>query len=240
MLKPAHLAFVRIALGLCIAGFLARTPALAETAAPGERQVASQSTAMRPAYDDPRSVNTDPEPVAPVVPDYRLGTGDKIHITVYGEDDLGGIFQVDAKGFVQLPLVGPIVAAGGTAADLEKRLAAALSDGYVLDPRVNVEVTQYRPFYVIGQVGKPGQYDYVNEMSVPNAIALAGGYTIKAVDSWVYIRHANETVERRVPADETTKVEPGDVLRVPDTAFWSVMDVLSPLTSIGTGLPRPY
>jgi protein involved in polysaccharide export with SLBB domain len=140
-----------------------------------------------------------------------------------------------------MPLVGAIQAAGGTAADLEGRLETALSDGFVLSPRVNIEVTQYRPFYVIGEVAKPGQYDYVNEMSVPNAIALAGGYTVKAVNSWVYLRHAHETAERRVPADETTKIEPGDVLRIPDTAFWSVMEILSPITSMGAGsLPRPY
>jgi polysaccharide export outer membrane protein len=190
-----------------------------------------QSLSMRPALDEPQQGT---------LSDYQLGTGDKVHVTVYGEDDLSGVFQIDAKGFVQIPLVGAIPAAGGTAADLESKLAAALSDGYVLNPRVSVEVTQYRPFYVIGQVARPGQYDYINAMSVPNAIALAGGYTVKAVESWVYIRHVGQNEERRVPADETTKLEPGDVMRVPDTAFWSVMDVLSPITSLGSAaIPRP-
>ncbi|MBV9329946.1 MAG: polysaccharide export protein [Alphaproteobacteria bacterium] len=175
-------------------------------------------------------------------PDYVLGTGDKVRILVYGEDDLGGTFQIDAKGYVQLPLVGSVLAAGGTSDDLGARYASALSDGYVLSPRVNVEVLQYRPFYVIGEVAKPGQYDYVNDMSVPNAIALAGGYTVKAVNSWIYVRHAGEKAERRVAADETTKIAPGDVLRVPNTAFWTVMDVISPLTGVATTMyyPRPF
>jgi polysaccharide export outer membrane protein len=190
----------------------------------------SDGPSLRPAYDDPK----------PGVPDYALGTGDKVRIIVYGEDDLGGTFQVDTKGYVQLPLVGQVAAAGATPHELMARIATALGDGYVNNPRVSVEVVQYRPFYVIGEISKPGQYDYVNDMSVPNAIALAGGYTVKAVTSWVYLRHQNQTAELRVPADETTRVHPGDVLRIPDTAFWSVIDVINPLT--GTAMyyaPRP-
>src|SRR5580693_2973531 len=159
---------------------------------------------IRSAYDNPAHG------------DYVLGTGDKVKITVYGEDDLSGTFQVDAKGFVQLPLVGAIAASGGSGADLAERLEAALSDGFMLNPRVNVEVTQYRPFYVIGEVNKPGQYDYVNDMSAPNVIALAGGYTEKAVESWIYVRHADDQTEHREPMDPSTKIEPGDVVRVPN------------------------
>jgi protein involved in polysaccharide export with SLBB domain len=181
--------------------------------------------ALRPALDDPK----------PDVADYTLGTGDKVRIIVYGEDDLGGTFQVDTKGYVQLPLIGEVAAAGATPPELSQRVATTLSGGYVNSPRVNVEVVQYRPFYVIGEVGKPGQYDYVNEMSVPNAIALAGGYTVKAITSWVYLRHEHQTAELRVPADDTTKVRPGDVLRIPDTAFWSVIDVINPLATAAMG-----
>jgi polysaccharide export outer membrane protein len=184
---------------------------------------------MRPALDDSGK------------PDYVLGTGDKVKITVYGEDDLGGTFQVDAKGYVQLPLVGPIMAAGGTGTELGARYRSALADGFVLGPKVAVEVAQYRPFYVIGEINRPGQFDYANGMSVMDAVALAGGYTIKAVSSSVYIRHANQKDEQEEPVDETTKIEPGDVVRVPATTFWNVMDVLSPITSIGnnTYVPHP-
>jgi protein involved in polysaccharide export with SLBB domain len=189
----------------------------------------SDGLPLRPALDDPKPGTTD----------YTLGTGDKVRIIVYGEDDLGGTFQVDTKGYVQLPLIGQVAAAGATPPELSGRIAATLSDGYVNDPRVNVEVTQYRPFYVIGEVGKPGQYDYVNEMSVPNAIALAGGYTVKAVTSWVYLRHEHQTAEVRVAADDTTKVRPGDVLRIPDTMFWSVLDVINPLATTALSA-RPY
>ncbi len=170
-----------------------------------------------------------------------LGTGDKVKIIVYGEDDLGGTFQIDAKGYVQLPLVGAIAAAGGTGSELASRYGSALSDGFVISPKVVVEVSQYRPFYVIGEINRPGQFDYANGMSVVDAVALAGGYTIKAVSSAVYIRHANAKDEQEEPVDETTKIQPGDVVRVPATAFWNVMDVLSPITSVGNNsfVPRP-
>src|SRR5690348_247192 len=121
---------------------------------------------MRPALDDPGR------------PDYLLGTGDKVKIIVYGEDDLSGTFQIDARGFVQLPLVGAIMAAGGTGTELASRYRSALSDGFVVSPKVAVEVAQYRPFYVIGEINRPGQFDYANGMTATDAIALAGGYTI--------------------------------------------------------------
>jgi protein involved in polysaccharide export with SLBB domain len=189
----------------------------------------SPALPMRPAFDEPGK------------PDYVLGTGDKIKIIVYGEDDLGGTFQVDARGFVQLPLIGPIMAAGGTGTELGARYQSALSDGFVISPKVAVEVAQYRPFYVIGEINHPGQFDYANGISVVDAVALAGGYTIKAVSSSVYIRHANAKDEEEAPLDESTKVQPGDVVRVPATTFWKVMDVLSPITSIGNNsyIPHP-
>ncbi len=190
---------------------------------------ASNPLPMRPALDDPSR------------PDYVLGTGDKVKIIVYGEDDLGGTFQIDARGYVQLPLVGALAAAGGTGTELASRYGSALSDGFVISPKVAVEVTQYRPFYVIGEINRPGQFDFANGMTATDAVALAGGYTIKAVSSSVYIRHANEKDEHEEPVDASTRILPGDVVRVPATTFWNVMDVLSPITSIGnnTYVPRP-
>jgi polysaccharide export outer membrane protein len=172
------------------------------------------------------------------VDSYRLGTGDKVRVIVYGEDDLGGAFDVDGSGTISLPLIGSVKAAGLSAHQLESEISGALADGYLNDPRVNVEVTAYRPFYVIGQVNKPGQYPFVNEMNVLNAVALAGGYTNEAVEGSVCLRRNGGTKEECLDADETTKIYPGDVIRVPESAFWSVMSVLSPLTGIvllGTG-----
>ena len=163
---------------------------------------------------------------------YRLDTGDTVRVTVFGETDLSGTFEIDGQGYVRLPLIGPVQAAGISTYGLETRLTSLLiQGGFLLTPRVNVEVTTHRPFYIIGEVAKPGEYPYVNAMSVPNAIALAGGYTDRAAESAVYIRHQGETKGREVPADESTRIRPGDVVRVERTTYWSIMTLLSPLIS---------
>jgi len=163
---------------------------------------------------------------------YHLGPGDKLHVTVFNETDLSGDFAIDGQGFVRLPLVGPVQAAGLTSFSLEARIADAfVGGGYLLKPRVAVEITGYRPFYIIGEVAKPGEYPYINAMSAPNAIALAGGYSDRAVQSEIWVRHQGENQEHEVPADESTRIRPGDVVRVERTTYWAVMTLLAPLIS---------
>jgi len=164
---------------------------------------------------------------------YQLGSGDKVRIVVYGEPDLGGEFQVDGNGRISLPLIGDVQASGTSAPQLEEVIAERLADGYLQNPRVSVEITTYRPFYVIGQVNKPGEYAYVNGMSALNAVALAGGYTEQANESTIYIRRNGSSREETVPADQMTRIFPGDVVRVPMSVFWRVMSVVSPV--VGTG-----
>lgn len=156
-----------------------------------------------------------------------------MRVIVFGEDDLGGQFEVDGNGRISLPLVGDIRASGQTAAGLEEEIQSKLSEGYLRNPRVSVEITTYRPFYVIGQVNKPGEFAYVNGMSALNAVALAGGYTEKANESTIYIRRNGSLKEEQVPADQMTRIWPGDVVRVPISAFWSVMSVVAPLAGVG-------
>ena len=150
---------------------------------------------------------------------YQLGAGDKVRVAVFGEDDLGGEYDVDGGGFVRLPLIGTLKAGGLTVRDFEEEIKAKLDDGFMKDAKVSVAVTSYRPFYIIGEVNKPGQYPYVNDMSVLNAIALAGGYTYRANDSDVYIQRNGQSKEEPFPADQTTKVQPGDIVRVPERFF---------------------
>src|SRR6202012_4709310 len=158
---------------------------------------------------------------------YKLGTGDKVRVIVYGEDDMGGTFEVDGTGTISLPLIGSVKAAGLSSHQLERAISTDLAAGYLNDPRVAVEITTYRPFYVIGQVNRPGQYSYVNEMSILNAVAMAGGYTDHAVDSSVFIRRNGDTEEKCGDADETTKIYPGDVVRVPESTFWQAVSIIS-------------
>jgi protein involved in polysaccharide export with SLBB domain len=172
------------------------------------------------------------ESLQPSIPQYVLGSGDKVRVTVYGEDDLSGEYAVDGNGYISLPLVGDVKAAGLSAPALQMAVANAYGNGYVNEPRVSVEVTTYRPFTIIGQVERPGQYSYVNGMNVVNAVAMAGGYTPQAEENSVYIRHEGDTKESEVDAEADVQVRPGDTVYVRRTAFWSLMSIATPVTAI--------
>jgi polysaccharide export outer membrane protein len=150
---------------------------------------------------------------------YVLGTGDKVRLSVYREDDLGGDFAIDGTGILQLPLVGPIKAAGLSLHQVHDAIVEKLSDGYLKDPRVSLQVLNYRPFYILGEVNKPGEYPYENGMSVLTAVALAGGYTYRANDSKVYVRSQGQTTEREVKPESGERIQPGDVIRVKERFF---------------------
>jgi polysaccharide export outer membrane protein len=130
---------------------------------------------------------------------------------------------------VRLPLIGTLRATGYTAPVLEQGITTALADGYLKNPRVNVEIATYRPFYIIGAVNRPGQYAYVDNMDALNAVALAGGFTDQAIQSTLYIRHEGSTVEEPVETRERTHVVPGDVIRVKTSIFWDAMNLFSPV-----------
>jgi polysaccharide export outer membrane protein len=160
---------------------------------------------------------------------YILGAGDKVRVSVYGEEDLTGEYQIDGSGNVQLPLIGTLRAAGSTAPGLQAAIAGGLAQGYLKNPRVSVEITTYRPFYIIGSVNRPGQYAYVNNMSALDAVAMGGGFTDKARDSVIYVRHEGSTHEDEMTASQVTRIYPGDVVRVKTTLFWDAMDAFAPI-----------
>jgi protein involved in polysaccharide export with SLBB domain len=150
---------------------------------------------------------------------YKLDTGDKLRVIVFGEMDLGGEYEVDGSGYVSLPLIGQLKAGGLAVGEFETTMKAALEDGYLRNARVSVEVINYRPFYILGQVNKPGEYPYVNGMSVLNAVAVAGGYTYRANESTVYIRRRGAAEETLARSDQTTRVQPGDIITVRERFF---------------------
>ncbi len=152
-------------------------------------------------------------------PAYRLDSGDKVKVTVYGEDDLSGEYSVDGSGNVRLPLIGQVHAAGLTQHEFETAVATQLAQGYLINPKVSVEVTSYRPFTILGEVNKPGEYPFENGMTVLNAVALGGGYTYRADKDNVYIRRKGSVDEVKMPADDKTLVYPGDTVRVDERIF---------------------
>jgi len=151
--------------------------------------------------------------------EYVLGSGDKLKITVFGSDDLSGETEVDPSGQVTLPLVGQIPAAGKTVPQLELEIRHRLSPDFVKNPRLSIEVENYRPFYIIGEVKNPGSYPFVANMSVVNAIALAGGYTYRANKDEVLITRASDPSRKAVAAQRTDTVLPGDVVEVRERLF---------------------
>jgi polysaccharide export outer membrane protein len=191
---------------------------------------------VTPAYPQTRmaAVNTGGFSQQPSyqMPGYLLGPGDKLKLTVYGETDLSGEFAVDGSGFVRLPLIGQIRAGGYTSSQLEAVIGSALAQGYLKSPRVSVEVSAYRPFYIIGAVNRPGQYPYVDHMNAMNAVALAGGFTNGAVESVVFVRREGSNQEVELPVDRTTQIYPGDVVRVHTTFFTDAVNILSPFSGV--------
>lgn len=153
------------------------------------------------------------------IPEYRLGSGDKIRVITFGEAALTGEFYVGGSGKVSLPLIGEIDAAGLSITEFQERVQKSLSQGYLRDPRVSVEVLNYRPFYILGEVSGPGTYPYTNALTVMNAVATAGGFTYRANKKRVYIKRADDTKERAYPLTDTTQVAPGDTIRIGERLF---------------------
>jgi protein involved in polysaccharide export with SLBB domain len=150
---------------------------------------------------------------------YILGPSDRVRLKVYGEPDITGEYEVDANGNVSIPLAGQVKAAGMTTKQLERNITAALAKGIVRDPRVNVEMLAYRPFYILGEVKKSGEYPYRVGLTVLDAVATAGGYTYRANEGKVYLRRSGSTVEEIYPMDAPVLIYPGDNVRVPERYF---------------------
>ena len=150
---------------------------------------------------------------------YRLGSGDKIQVTVFGHKDLSGQFEVDGSGTIRLPLIGEVKVGRKTVQELETSIIGKLKPDYLINPRVSVQVLNYRPFYIIGEVKKPGSYPYVSGMTVINAIALAGGFTYRARENQILVLRANDLKRRKTAADQNTPILPGDIIEVPERFF---------------------
>lgn len=150
---------------------------------------------------------------------YTLGSGDRLRVTVFGQENLSRIYPVDAGGYISMPLIGGVQAEGATTFQLEDRIASALKRKYVKDPKVTVEVETHRPFFILGEVRNGGQYPYVAGMTVREAVAIAGGFTARARKSKIQLtRQVNgTTVSQTVPP--SWKVRPGDTITVKERFF---------------------
>ncbi len=150
----------------------------------------------------------------------RLQPGDKAKVVVYGEDKLTGEFEVDASGNIVMPLAGTLHAAGLTKSDLEGALKRRLREGQILlAPQVSVDVFAKRPFYVLGEVEKPGEYVYRSGLDAFSAVAVAGGFTYRASKSKIQVRRAGEKTFTEYTLSPDIPIFAGDLVNVPERFF---------------------
>jgi len=151
--------------------------------------------------------------------DYEVGSGDELGITVFGHEDLSGEYLVDGTGEISFPLIGEVVVGGKTLRQIEESIVSRLKPDYLKNPSVSIQVLNFRPFYIIGEVNNPGSYPYVDGMKLINAVALAGGFTHRAKEDELLIIRGNDPERKKRPASQDTVVLPGDVIEVPERFF---------------------
>jgi len=151
---------------------------------------------------------------------YKIGAGDLLSITVFGEEDLSlRQVRVSSSGAISAPLLGEVRVEGMTSAQVESLLKKMLLDGYLRKPEVTVAILQYRMFYVNGEVKKPGGYPYVEGLTVEKAIALAGGLTYRASERKISLRKDKEETVEAERVDMRSPVAPGDIITVGESIF---------------------
>lgn len=144
--------------------------------------------------------------------EYTLGVGDTLKITVYGQEGLTGEYKVEPNGTVSFPLIKDVPASGYTATDVEKAIADKLSPDYIVDPRVTVEVLTYRNVYVLGEVQQPGKYEFAPNMTILQAVAMAGGYTYRANESTAEVTRHVKGALNTFNVENETMLKPGDTI----------------------------
>jgi polysaccharide biosynthesis/export protein len=150
---------------------------------------------------------------------YRLDAGDRLRVVVYGQEGLTNTYAIDAGGAITMPLIGAVPARGRTPAGLASEITAKLRNGYIREPSVAVEIEAYRPFFILGEVAAPGQYPYVPNMSVESAVAIAGGFSPRALRDRVTLTHTDGSGSRRNVVPLGTAISPGDTVLVGERWF---------------------
>lgn len=180
---------------------------------------AQQSGSSTPIVEAPALAAAPPASLTKVDSDYRLGVADKVRIIVFDEPSLSGEFLVNANGSLSMPLIGDVAVAGSTASSVTEAIKKRLADGFLKNPQVSIDVLTFRPFYILGEVNKPGEYPYSSGLTVLNAVATAQGFTYRANKKRVVIKHAGETAETKERLTPDLQVHPGDTIRIQERLF---------------------
>ncbi len=153
------------------------------------------------------------------IDDYRISADDQISVIVFNETDLSvNKVRVSGNGTISMPLLGQVAIEGHTVTEVEKKITTLLLDGYLKNPNVTVSITEYRPFYINGEIKKPGSYPYIKGLTIEKAVALAGGFTERASKTTVSLVSEND--KRYIKAVALNdKIKPGDVITVSESFF---------------------
>jgi polysaccharide export outer membrane protein len=150
---------------------------------------------------------------------YRLDTGDRLRVFVYGQPSLSRLYIVDHEGRIAVPLIGNVRARGRTTNQLQAAIRARLGTQFVKDPQVTVDIQQNRPFFILGEVRNAGQFPYVSGMTVETAVAIAGGYTERASQRSFRITRRTDGLIRELEVPGDALVRPGDTVYVFERYF---------------------
>lgn len=191
----------------------------AETAATAPAPVAERMAVPTPARVQQVALAQNYSPAVLTESSYKLDSGDKLRVVVFGQEGITNSYAVDAAGNIAMPLIGAVQARGLTTQQLGASIVARLKLGYIREPHVAVEIETYRPFFILGEVTFPGQYPYVANMTVETAVAIAGGFTPRARRDEVNISRPHDGKVARGPAPLATSVRPGDTITVAERWF---------------------
>ena len=151
--------------------------------------------------------------------DYRLSTGDKLRIQVYGEEDLNLETTVSDNGEISYPFLGPLKVAGLTPQELAQLITGKLKGDYLVNPKVSVDVREYRLFYVNGEVESPGGFPFQPGITVRKAISLAGGFKERAAKDKIFVIRDDKPNSKPSPVQLDDKIRPGDIITVEESFF---------------------
>ena len=152
--------------------------------------------------------------------EYKLGPGDKVRINVFNDESVSGEFMISNSGMVVLPLVGEVKAGGLNPEELLTALTEKIASIRLMrDPRITIDVVEYRPYYILGEVNTPGKYPYGIGLTVTKAVATAGGFTYRADERIAYLTREGQTTETAIRITAATRINPGDTLRIAQRIF---------------------
>jgi protein involved in polysaccharide export with SLBB domain len=171
-------------------------------------------------YRDFGPVVAEPQPLPPPLTATTFQVGDRLTVTVYGEPNLTGVYDITPAGLVNLPLIGDVKAVGRTSSGLQREIADRYSRGkFLQEPQVTVAVVEYRPIYIAGEVKSPGPYPYRPGLNVLTAITTAGGLTYRGSRDKVYLQRSGEQVWNEYPELSSVTIMPGDLIRIPERYY---------------------